>query len=204
MTQYDDHVFINCPFTPDYKSLLQAIVFAVADCGFVPRCALESSDFTEPRIEKIVRIISECRYGIHDISATEVDPANSLPRFNMPLELGIFLGSQRFGSPKHRKKACLVLDRERYRYQKFCSDIAGQDPKAHNGDPNMAIKCIRDWLRGERPTMRYPSGKRMGKRYASFRDDLPDLCTITGFDQDDLTINDLKVVTEEWLSKNPW
>lgn len=67
----------------------------------------------------------------------------------------------------------------------------------------MAIKCVRDWLRGVRPTMRYPSSKKMGERYALFRDDLPDLCTIIGFDQDDLPFNDLTVVIEEWLLDNP-
>ncbi len=50
----------------------------------------------------------------------------SLPRFNMPLELGIFLGAKRFGSQKQKQKNGLILDREKYRYQSFCSDIAGQ------------------------------------------------------------------------------
>jgi len=32
----------------------------------------------------------------HDISRTELNE-HSLPRFNMPLELGLFLGASRFG-----------------------------------------------------------------------------------------------------------
>jgi len=48
----------------------------------------------------------------------------------MPLELGIFLGAKRFGGPKQKRKNCLILDREKYRYQQYCSDIAGQDIKA--------------------------------------------------------------------------
>ena len=32
-------VFINCPFDEQYKPLFHAAVFAVIDCGFIPRCA---------------------------------------------------------------------------------------------------------------------------------------------------------------------
>ena len=85
-------VFINCPFDSAYQAFFRAIVFAVYDCGFIPRCALEIQDASQTRIDKIFRIIAECKYGIHDICRTELDSATNLPRFNMPLELGIFLG----------------------------------------------------------------------------------------------------------------
>lgn len=130
---YDAGVFVNCPFDDGYKPLFNATVFAVLDCGFEPRCALQVYDSGQVRIDKIMELIEGCRFGIHDISRTELDPVNGLPQFNMPLELGIFLGAQRFGSGKHREKNCLVLDREPYRYQKFISDIAGQDIAAHGG-----------------------------------------------------------------------
>src|SRR5262249_5963635 len=35
-----------------------------------------------------------CKYGIHDISRTEVTSASGLPRFNMPLELGVVFRSR--------------------------------------------------------------------------------------------------------------
>jgi hypothetical protein len=58
-------------------------------CGFRPRCALELDDSAEVRIDKILRKIAECRFGVHDLSRTELDAASALPRFNMPLELGL-------------------------------------------------------------------------------------------------------------------
>jgi len=70
-----------------------------------------------------MNLIDGCRYGIHDISRTEFDTVNQLSRFNMPLELGIFLGARRFGSGRHKSKNCLVLDREPYRYQKFMDTL---------------------------------------------------------------------------------
>lgn len=58
---------------------------------------METEDSGEERIRKIKRIIRECRYGIHDISRVELDAVHQLPRFNMPLELGLFLGAQEYG-----------------------------------------------------------------------------------------------------------
>ena len=47
----------------------------------------------------ICDIIKASRFGIHDVSRTESDKASALPRFNMPLELGFFLGARAFGHP---------------------------------------------------------------------------------------------------------
>ena len=102
---YTRNVFINCPFDEAYLSIFHAIIFTVFDCGYTPRCSLEIEDSSEVRIEKIAKVISECKYGIHDISRTEFDKDTNLPRFNMPLELGMFLGAKRFGDDEQRKKA---------------------------------------------------------------------------------------------------
>jgi hypothetical protein len=103
-------VFINCPFDDDFAPGFRALVFAVIACGFRARCAREMDDAAETRIEKLYRIIEESRFSVHDLSRTELDPVNNLPRFNMPLELGIFLGAKRFGDAEQKKKRSLVLD----------------------------------------------------------------------------------------------
>lgn len=203
---YDYDVFINCPFDPDYRSMLDALVFAVHDCGFQARCALEIDDSGRVRIENIVELIRECRYGIHDISRTELDSASNLPRFNMPLELGLFLGATRFGSPKQQRKRALILDQEPYRYQKFISDIAGQDIKPHDGDPELAIRQVRNWLSSS-PTMAdilIPGPRRIVERYWLFRDELPELCRRVRLDPDDLIFNDFTTCVSEWLKENDW
>ena len=124
-------VFINCPFDPGYRPIFDAIVFSVYDLGFVARCSLEEDDAGEFRLSKIERIIEECRFGINDLSAVALDAATGLPRFNMPLELGLFLACKRFGPPNQSKKRTLVLDSDHYRYRSFISDISGQDIRAH-------------------------------------------------------------------------
>jgi len=138
MSPCERSVFINVPFDGNYQKLLDAIVYAVHDCGLKTRTALEEDDGGDVRILKIYRIIDQCRYGIHDLSRTTLDTVNRLPRFNMPLELGVFLGARQFGSGRHKRKSVLILDRDKYRYQKFCSDISGQD----NGIGRNTIKRI--------------------------------------------------------------
>jgi hypothetical protein len=196
-------VFINCPFDDLYRPLFEAIVFAVHDCGYVARCSLEVTDASQVRIDKIGSIIASCRFGIHDISRTELDPVTQLPRFNMPLELGLFLGAKRFGSAKHRAKTCLILDVDRYRYQKFISDIAGQDIAAHGGNPAEAIKAVRNWLSASVPhSVKIPGGAVIARRYATFLEELPTACERLQLNPQELTFNDFVLQVEEWLKVN--
>ena len=196
---YNDNVFINCPFDAKYKSLFDAMVFAIHDCGFIPRCALEEEDASEVRIDKIYSIITDCRYGIHDISRTELDEGSGLPRFNMPLELGVFLGAKKFGIEEQKTKKCLILDTERYRYQQFISDIAGQDIQAHNNRPREVITHVRNWLRTASRRESIPSGSIIWRRYRDFRRDLPQTAREYQLTVEDLIFNDYTLVVTRWL-----
>jgi len=200
---YKHNVFVNCPFDNSYSAMLRALVFAVHDCGFVARCALELDDGSEVRISKIFDLISECQFGIHDLSRTELDEATGLPRFNMPLELGIFLGAKRFGQGNQKRKQALILDREPYRYQQFVSDIAGQDVRAHHGDVHKVIGIVRDWLRTN-TTRIVPGGSKMVERYKLFLRELPLMCKELDLDLDQLIFNDLTTLVVEWLKENSW
>lgn len=203
---YDHNVFINCPFDEPYRPLLYALVFAVHDCGFKARSTLEIDDAGRVRIETLYDLIRECRFGIHDISRTEPDPVNRLPRFNMPLELGLFLGATRFGSGRQRQKSSLVLDWEQYRYQKYISDISGQDIKDHQEQPPLTIKRVRDWLNNSPvdPDVTKPGARRMAQRYERFMDELPELCEELHLHPADLTFNDFTTILVEWLTYNEW
>ncbi|MCX5757639.1 MAG: hypothetical protein NTU83_03865 [Candidatus Hydrogenedentes bacterium] len=191
-------MFINCPFDSDYAKLFPALAFAIRACGFDPRCALEESDSGESRIEKLYRIIGECRLGIHDISRTELN-RKRLPRFNMPLELGVFLGAKRFGDDRQRDKRCLILDRKPYRFQQFCSDLAGNDLRAHDNSPRMAILLVRDWLRDSKKDL-LPGGDAVFDRYCAFRKDLPLLCAQDRLNEGALPFNDLVALIDKWLA----
>jgi hypothetical protein len=200
---YDQNVFVNCPFDAAYRPLLNAIVFAVQDCGLFARCAMEVQDSGEVRITKIKRIIRQCRHGIHDISRVDLDAATGLPRFNMPLELGMFLGAQEYGTRDQRRKRCLILDEQPYRYQVFCSDLAGHDIVAHGADVDRTITAVRDWLgswlceEGEI----VPSDDTMHSRYLAFCKDLAELCQMLRLKPERLLFLEFRTFVEEWTDE---
>ncbi len=204
--RYDSSVFINCPFDDEYRPLFYALVFAVFDCGFNPRCALEFPGSGGVRIDNIVSLVKECKYGIHDISRTELDEDWELPRFNMPLELGIFLGAMKLGTGRQLQKGCLILDRERYRYQKFISDISGQDIQAHGDSTETAIKKVRNWLNAmpETSEVNLPGGDKISERYEAFKRDLPDLCEEIHLKPSELTFDDIVYLVSGWQQETPW
>lgn len=195
-------VFINCPFDPAYAPLFDALVFAVAACGFTPRSALEIDDASRARFDKIANLVAVCRLGIHDISRTELDSVTGLPQFNMPLELGLFLGAHRYGSVSQRRKLSLVLDTERYRYQRFISDIAGQDIKAHGNDPSHLIAAVRGFLAAASGNL-LPGGRTILRQFTDFRSELPGICQRFGLEPDELTFPDYCVIVTDWLAARP-
>lgn len=193
-------VFINCPFDAKYKPLFDCLVFTTIYCGYLARSAREVDDGSEIRINKIFKIIEESRFGIHDLSRTELDRKTKLPRFNMPLELGIFLGAKRFGTSVQRSKYCLILDRTAYRYQKFISDIAGQDIRAHKGGVAKTISNVRDWLRSASKRS-LPGGAEIHRQYLLFRKALPTLCRKLELKISEVTFNDFTNIATEWLNE---
>lgn len=182
---YDHSVFINCPFDGKYRPLFEAIVWTVQDLGFLARCATERDDSGEVRLQKIVEIIDGCKYGIHDISRAEIN-VPELPRFNMPYELGLFMGCQRYGSGRHKEKVTLILDTERYRYQQFLSDIAGQDIKAHGDDPKKVVEVVRRWLGPTPERTKKHGAAAIWARYQKFQAELPAYCAGINITPDEL------------------
>jgi hypothetical protein len=196
---YSRQVFLNCPFDDAYRPLYEAIIFAVLHCGFVIRCARERDDSGETRIGKIVDIIRDSQFGIHDISRVECDEVNGLPRFNMPLELGLFLGAKSFSEqPKQKKKRCLILDSEPYRYQKFISDIAGQDIRSHRGEPMEALKQTRNWL-ATVSNRKLPGTVETEHFYHDFCRDLPEILVKLALRPEDVQFVEYVKVAMEWL-----
>jgi hypothetical protein len=198
-----DGVFINVPFDRRYKKLFDALVFAVHECGFVARGAREQDDSSQVRLEKLLDIIGECRFGIHDLSRVTLDSKHRLPRFNMPLELGIFLGAKRFGGSRHARKSCLILDRDQYRYQIFCSDIGGQDIRAHHNDVRSAVGAVRSWLRTAAGRNELRGAATMASRYVEFRLELPAICREAQLDVRDLDFLDYRTLVEAWIEAHP-
>ncbi|HEU4833509.1 MAG TPA: hypothetical protein VFS90_03800 [Pyrinomonadaceae bacterium] len=202
---YARSVFINCPFDKDYEPLSRAIVFAIRDLNLKPRSAMHVSDGGQPRINKILELIENCKFSIHDICRTELDPVNGLPRFNMPFELGLDLGCKRYRISDQEDKLLLILDTERDRYRTFLSDIAGQDIANHNGSVEAVISIVRDWLRPylNPSAVTTQSGRIIYRRYKVFQVELPAYCEDLRWDFDNLSFADFSWAAYDWIKNNP-
>jgi hypothetical protein len=202
---YDKSVFINCPFDTDYEPLFNAMLFAVHHISFTPKSAKQIGDAGQPRFDRIVELIASCRYSIHDISRTELDPGHGLPRFNVPFELGLDLGCKVYGERIHGQKHALILDTDRHRHRTFISDIAGHDVEAHNGSVEAVITVVRNWLTLAINPMPVttPSGRSMYARYQAFQADLPETCNRLKWDIDNLPFADFSWAVHDWIKNNP-
>lgn len=203
-SDYVNNVFVNCPFDVQYNPMFEAIVFAIHDCGFIARCAREEEDSGDLRFDKLVRIIDECKYGIHDISKADLDVTTGLARFNMPLELGLFMGARRYAEKGHynKDKKTLVLDTEQYRYQQFISDLAGTDISSHENDIKTLITKIRDFLFHNTKRKSIVSGAYIYERYQLFITSLPDFCNTLHWEREDLSFIAFNACVAEWLKLN--
>ena len=193
--------FINCPFDVEYLPLFHAMIFTLIYCRFRPRCALELDNSADVRISKIKKIISECRYGVHDISRTELDESTKLPRFNMPLELGLFLGAQHYGGPGQDDKYCLILDRTPHRFQKFMSDIAGQDIRAHDNTITGLIRQLRNWLKTCRSGTTMPGEIHIEAHYDKFRRAFPKIADDMGLNYQRIEFGDFVDIVGIWIER---
>jgi hypothetical protein len=116
----------------------------------------------------------------------------------MPLELGIFLGASEFGDSRQRRKSCLVLDRDRYRYQHFVSHIAGQDIAAHGNDPRRVIQAVRNWLNSSQKKT-IPGPTHLWNRFQAFTAGLPRYCRDADLEVSELTFVDYSTLMSEWI-----
>ena len=140
-----ESVFVNCPFDDEYKPLFEAVVFCVMASGYRVRCALEENDAADIRLEKLYRLIRASGKSVHDLSRVKTG-ASGLPRFNMPFELGLFMGAAKFGSKPQRTKSALIMVTEPYRLPVYLSDLGGNDPTAHFGQCDTIIEIVRRYL----------------------------------------------------------
>jgi hypothetical protein len=203
MRFHNKDVFINCPFEEgSYSKLFNSIIFTILDCGFIPRCAKEKVDSGEERISKIQNIIEQCQFGIHDISMTTLDSVTNLPRFNMPLELGLFLGAKRYSKLRSQKaKQCLIMDKAYHNYDKSISDLSGNDIVVHDMKVSSVIHEIRNWLAHFSKNL-IPGGENIHKRYQAFQIDIPFICQKKCLNQTKLSYNDFLIITERWLKQS--
>nr|WP_299033088.1 hypothetical protein [uncultured Tenacibaculum sp.] len=199
---FEQNVFINCPFDNDFKPLLKALVFELIYLGFSPKLSQTLSS-SAIRINQIKNLIKTCKFGIHDLSRSKAMVAGELPRFNMPYELGLDIGALEYGNRKLKTKRILILETERFHYQKVISDIAGQDIENHNDDPKTLITKVRNWF-----SVNFPEETIVGQSviwiaYNQFIDDLNTNLSASYTDDEieEMPIGDFIKFASDWISE---
>ncbi|WP_337264056.1 MULTISPECIES: hypothetical protein [unclassified Serratia (in: enterobacteria)] len=203
MDNFNKNVFVNCPFDDNYRQLLISVIFTIKTLGFIPRFSLERSDSGETRIHKILELIRESKFGIHDLSRIVATGPDEHFRMNMPFELGIDYGCQKLMGDIWGTKKILILEKEKYRYQRALSDLSGSDIKSHNDDPLIIIKTVRNWFVPSEIN-RAPSGNVIWNNFNDFQAYLfEELVNIDGHESvDDVEIVEVIRLMDEWLNMN--
>ena len=60
-------VFLNIPYDAGFQRLYLAYIAGISAFGLVPRATLEIPT-SERRLDRIIALIDECAYSIHDLS----------------------------------------------------------------------------------------------------------------------------------------
>ena len=130
-------VFLNVPYDEEFSSLYIAYIVGLCQLDLVPHLASEIPG-GDRRLDRIFKLIQSCRYSIHDLSRVEVSVApTAVPRFNMPLELGMPITWQKLHPTRHD---WFVWESDPYRIQRSASDLNGTDACIHNGTPEGVLR----------------------------------------------------------------
>jgi hypothetical protein len=201
---FDKSVFINCPFDEQYYPLLRPILFTIYYSGLHPRIALENLDSGKSRIEKIVTLIQESRFAIHDRSRIKSAESDEFFRMNMPFELGLDTGCRLFRGDHWREKKCLILEADHYRYRAALSDISGSDIAAHKNEPAEAACAVRNWLTAE-AGISLPGPTKIWGAFMDFSAFNYETLIRKGYSFNDvkrLPVHELMQAMKQWLGEN--
>lgn len=182
---FEQNVFVNCPFDLEYEPILQAILFCLVRFNLTPRIATERSDAGESRLDKINELILSSKYSIHDLSRCQARVIGEHSRLNMPFELGLDFGCKRWAGNPYETKSILILEEQQYRYQAALSDLAGSDIEAHGGDYAKAVRKVRNWLSGHGGFERIGAAKVVAE-YEDFQEWNYERQLDAGFSADDI------------------
>lgn len=184
--------------------MLRPVVFTVAFLGFRPRLAMESADSSKARIHRILNLISNSQYAIHDLSRLSAYRRGEYFRLNMPFELGLDIGCKFFGKAQYKRKRCLILEKDKYSLKTALSDLSNSDVCSHKNEPEVAVRHVRNWLVQE-ARVEGLSGTIIWYAFNDFMTDLDKNLRQKGFrkvDIAELPLRELVKYMKNWIRKN--
>ncbi len=160
-----ESVFLNIPYDAAFEDLYLAYIVGLTQLGLQINATLAVP--SQGRLSTIIKLIEESDFSIHDLSRTEA--SRGVPRFNMPVELGIALYRSHITNGRHR---VFIFESRRYRAQRSTSDVNGIDPQIHNGTPKGLMSGLRNIFRQPRDVTTVPE---MLSSYSAVKQKLPQL-----------------------------
>ncbi len=135
-----ESVFLNIPYDREFENLYLAYIVGLTQLGLHVNATVAVPN--QGRLETIIGLIDRSNFSIHDLSRIEL--SKGIPRFNMPVELGLALHRWHATKGKHR---VYVFESKPYRAQRSTSDINGIDPKIHHGTARGVMAGLRNIFR---------------------------------------------------------
>jgi hypothetical protein len=160
-----ESVFLNIPYDKKFEDRYVAYIVGLTQLGLRVNATLAVPN--QGRLETIIGLIAKSDSSIHDLSRIEI--SKGIPRFNMPLELGLALYRSHATKGRHRVH---VFESKPYRAQKSTSDINGIDLQIHHGTPKGVMAGLRNILRQPGDVTTVPE---MLRSYSAVRRKLPAL-----------------------------
>lgn len=139
-------VFLNIPYDLQFQDLYIAYIVGLTQLGMDVTATLAHPN--QDRLAKIIELIEKCKFSIHDLS--RIESSKGIPRFNMPLELGIAL----YRSTKATHDV-YVFESKAFRAQRSTSDINKLDPRIHAGTTQGVMSALLSifWQPDNTPTV---------------------------------------------------
>ncbi len=139
-TRRIEPVFLNIPYDSEFEDLYLAYIVGLTQLGLKLNVTLAVPN--QGRLNTIIDLIERSDFSIHDLSRIEL--SHGVPRFNMPVELGLALYRSRVTKGKHRIH---IFESKSYRAQRSTSDVNGLDPQIHRGRPKDLMAALRNIFR---------------------------------------------------------
>jgi len=165
----------------------------------VKRFIEHNTDIDEFEMEEIrnnTELNKSLKRGLADMKSKK---GKEYARLNMPFELGIDFGMNLL---QKKGKKYLILEDEKYSYQKGLSDYAGFDIYAHHNDPDALVKILRDWFVNNRIiNSSTPSPNKIYLDYFDCWAFIYDSLILKGYAEDktdDIPINEFIDLVKEW------
>jgi len=196
----ENAIFINCPFDDEYLPLLRALLFVSRFYGLDVKIASTDLDSKSNRLERIISLMRESKYSVHDLSKLKSVKEDEYYRMNMPFELGLDYG---IGGDE---KVFLIFENEPYKLKIALSDINGWDVRPHLDNPEKLIMEFRKWIVVNRElskTLKSYSYSDIWYKYNDFYGSFSDFMTIHNLKDEEISVTEYLEYIDTFLKDNP-